>query len=70
MAQALVGRNIDVGTGGEGAIAVLFPAGLPVLPGMHTQEENGKGSVPWDCAKQIPEEASVCSPEGQREASG
>lgn len=68
MAQELVERE-ECGCWNwrRGAITGFFP---PCPCGDALQEGKGKGRVPWDSSKQIPEGASVCSPEAQGEGRG
>ena len=61
----------------RGAIAGLFRAALLIPAGMQPQKRKGKGKEkgkrkgsPLDSSKQIPEGASVCSPEGQGKEGG
>ena len=71
------GRNVDVGTGGEGPLLVSSKPLCSSLWGCSPGRERGKGKEkgkrkgsPLDSSKQNPEGASVCSPEGQGKAGG
>ena len=71
------GRNVDVGTGGEGPLLVSSKPLCSYLRGCTPGKERGKGKEkgkrkgsPLDSSKQIPEGASVCSPEGQGKEGG
>ena len=62
------GRNVCVGTGGEGPLLASSLLLCSLLRGWDASPE-GEGGVPWDSCQQIPKGASACCPEGQGEAS-